>query len=558
MHRKNFINFFILIICFQFKVSAQNDTIWFDHEWNKTSKISAKFFRPQPENKEGKYMIKDYYINGQLQMEGLSIKQDTTIFDGEVTHYYKSGATQSKVNYTNGVPNGSATQFFENGVISDIIPYVDGVENGTYKAYYENGNLRGRINFKNNVRDGVYEEYYENGNKKAYIFYENNYPNGDFIEYFDNGKLKYASYLENGKLQGPVKIFNSEGELKTAGTFIDNKKYGVWTSVGDDKVITRTYKNDILDGEITYEMNRIENPIVYYYKGSGTYENGKLTSWILEKTYKDDFKPFRVMTFENGLEVWKNYDDDGNLRSKVAYGENTIENGNWKFYYPNKQIKHDITFIAKDCYKREQEFYLEEVEETVIESTESYDFTSEGKPKVPNYYLPDVLLQQEALNFFYKCKASANGNYTQYYENGNLKLKATLENGKPIDDIHLFSSSNKKTSFNLERDAQTINKFIKITPIATESYVKIDYSDIEPNPFEMIVYYTNDYGESNIRRVVVHPILNYYISDSSSDSEIFSIINQKLNSLEHVNFPLENFSIKIVYNIYNYKDTSFD
>ncbi|WP_460219844.1 toxin-antitoxin system YwqK family antitoxin [Psychroserpens sp. MEBiC05023] len=559
MHHKTIITFCILFACFSFLSRAQNDTIWFDQDWNETSKYYAEFFRPQPKLKNGKYLIKDYYINGQLQMKGLSIRQDSTFFDGLVTHYYKSGETKSTVQFKNGKPHGKATQYFENGSISLIVPYNDGVEHGTYKAYHKNGNLRGRIDLKNNIRDGLYEEYYENGNKRAFIIYKDGKVNGDFIEYFENGNIRYAAYQINNMLQGVVKVYDFDGKLNTQGQFIDNKKEGLWTSFGGDEyIIKRNYKDDILNGNLYYESTKTESSIVYYYKGNGTYKNGKLIAWDLRRAYLDDYTLYRSMTMENNKTIWKNYDDKEQLESKVIYNEDGIEDGSWLFYYPNSKVKHHVNFLAEDCLDRELNYAeVEDVEETVIESAQSYEIeTSKEKPTIPKTYLPNLLLEQESFSLEYKCKASAYGDYLQFDSNGNPILKTTFENGQLKGDVILFDQNNKKSLFSTENHSDTLSKLVILTPIKTEDYVKIDYSDIEPNPFEMIVYYSNDYGETKFKRVVVHPLLNKWISNLPVNSEFYINIQNSLNTIEDLNFSSENFPRQLYYHTENYKESS--
>lgn len=253
MRHKFFALLVILSFSLQFTISAQNDTIWYDKEWNETSKLYAEFFRPKPKKENGKYIVQDYYINGKLQMVGPSIRQDTTLFDGEVTYYNKSGTTERTLNYKNGIPHGRATQYFE-----------------------------------------------------------------------------------------------------------------------------------------------------------------------------------------------------------------------------------------------------------------------DGKPR----------------------------------------LTSTFENGKLIGDIFIFDSSNKTLTFKIENDSKIINDILRITPIKTESYVKIDYSDIEPEPFEMIIYYTDDYGESKINRIIVNPILNYYISKLPKGSKHFYDIYSKLDALIKLNMSFEKFYGKLFYYIENYRDNS--
>jgi hypothetical protein len=51
----------------------QKDTIYYNKTWSNTTKDKAVFYRPLPlEQKDTLYVVKDYYKNGALQMEGLS------------------------------------------------------------------------------------------------------------------------------------------------------------------------------------------------------------------------------------------------------------------------------------------------------------------------------------------------------------------------------------------------------------------------------------------------------------------------------------------------------
>jgi len=537
-------------------VSAQNDTIWYDKEWKKTSKFHAEFYRPAPKKKKGKYIIKDYYLDGTLQMEGASIELDTTIFDGEVSHYFPSGSIQSKADFINGVLHGKATEFYEDGLIRRVQSFQNGLNHGEYKEFYANGQLRGSIEFNNDVMNGLYQEFHENGNKKTIQTFNDGQKDGDYFEYYSDGNIRYSGYFENGILQGETKMYNSDGKLQNSGSFIDNKKHGVWTTIGyENTVVSRTYDHEILNGEMTFEMQRTEASIEHHYKGRGMYENGKLISWSLQKQYKNDFQPYRVMSIENGKTVWKNYNDKRQLISEISYGEHNIEDGNWKFYYPNGKLKHDITFVAKDCYNK----MYDDEEEVVIEEVDHHAYNdANGTPGVPSGYLPDALIKQENFDYFYECSASAQGNYTHFYKNGKPKLKATFKDGMLIGEVHYFNKSNKKIEFNLNDELSNFDNLITITPIKTESYVNVDYTDVEPEPFEIIFYYEDNYGRSSIRKVIVHPILKAYISKLTTDSPFFSKLIVELNKNEDINFEHDRFSTRLYYKLESFEDHSYE
>ena len=52
-------------------VTAQ-ETIWFDANWNITTKDKAEYYRPTPKKVDKGFLLVDYYMNGKKQMEGFS------------------------------------------------------------------------------------------------------------------------------------------------------------------------------------------------------------------------------------------------------------------------------------------------------------------------------------------------------------------------------------------------------------------------------------------------------------------------------------------------------
>ena len=78
-------------------VNAQ-ETIWFDKNWQETSKENHEYYRPAPKKIKDGFWIVDYYKNGQIQMEGYSTNKNPNeeeIFDGLVLYYHPNGKTFS-------------------------------------------------------------------------------------------------------------------------------------------------------------------------------------------------------------------------------------------------------------------------------------------------------------------------------------------------------------------------------------------------------------------------------------------------------------------------------
>lgn len=108
------INFFLIFFSFSncTKLMGQDSIMFFDKNWNKTNKDSAKFYRYKPlkfetkktlgfklKNVDSIYQIKDYYIeNDSLQFFGYSIDKDANWLIGKSIWYDKNGAEISTQN----------------------------------------------------------------------------------------------------------------------------------------------------------------------------------------------------------------------------------------------------------------------------------------------------------------------------------------------------------------------------------------------------------------------------------------------------------------------------
>ena len=171
---KNFFLLLALIFSFFFNaLLAQNDTIWYDANWNEADKKIAEFYRAKPLLKGGLYLQIDYYLSGVKQMEAYSKDEKEPIYEGLVKWYFENGNIYQEANYSNGVLNGKRKVYYENGKIENTRNYRDGDLNGSWVVYYKNGQISEKGNYEKNLREGVWETFYTNGKSKEkgkYIF----------------------------------------------------------------------------------------------------------------------------------------------------------------------------------------------------------------------------------------------------------------------------------------------------------------------------------------------------------------------------------------------------
>ena len=180
MEKRIFLLILFLLSVFTYNSNAQNDTIWYNANWKKTTKSKASFYRPPVEKKENGYWVEDFYISGAKQMEALSTNPNEEVYDG------------------------------------------------TAKWFHENGNIFQIVNYNNGITEGERKVFYESGKPKTVSFYKNGKLEGVWKEYFENGKLKETGKYENGQRQGIWKMYYLNGKLKMEGKYVFNNKIDTW------------------------------------------------------------------------------------------------------------------------------------------------------------------------------------------------------------------------------------------------------------------------------------------------------------------------------------------
>lgn len=107
--------------------------------------------------------VKDYYLSGQLFMEG----------------------TYGEYSAEDGDGNGLFTWYFENGQKSKEINYVFGKQHGTYTSWYKNGVKKEEVNMVEGKKDGCYYQWKESGKPDVGL--------RGYFDFYENGKLVSGS-----------------------------------------------------------------------------------------------------------------------------------------------------------------------------------------------------------------------------------------------------------------------------------------------------------------------------------------------------------------------------
>ncbi|UNY97225.1 hypothetical protein MQE36_08955 [Zhouia spongiae] len=240
-----------LLFCYITVSYGQKDTLWFDKKWKETTKKNAHFYRPSVK-KEGKlYRVNDFYINGSLQMTGLSKRKDSiNIF--QAVWYNEQGHPTKELNCDKDKRNGTCTYYIEkedkttiareeltykDGKVIKTI-YFEGDKNGIrLEGYYDNGMTVKNIYYDKNGKEigqATYNDGQTVGKKVQYyynpmrvksiteyqlgtpVFTRSFYPNGSPRNQFNETTLTETFYDDQGNRLGAIKYqYSKESKYKT-------------------------------------------------------------------------------------------------------------------------------------------------------------------------------------------------------------------------------------------------------------------------------------------------------------------------------------------------------
>lgn len=348
-------------------VSAQEIT-YFDEEWKVIKdKKNAAFYRET--SKKGEYYyIKDFYINGVLQMEGMAIstKPNAEVFQGKVVWYYPNGKVNMLSNYKNGIQVGEYKYYNEKGQITqDFIYKEDGeIQSGKsyvykdeYSAYnvvsdYANGNLNKSVVYDNSITDIRYEESYNDG----YNVVEGKY-------YDKGGKLlgiykadKTDPYIGTGVkvdyYYNPMQVSCIITYKKGVTNYNDAKCY-----YDNGKLKKETINKGKTAIEIVYDENGKKLGTMEYryakeYETLVPFEGTSIGIDLYQRGKKIDY----IFQYKNGKQIDSKINDEhGNLQQHIIYGES----GDTKEIISYKDGKQTGKLIYKDGQPFDGELYNE-------------------------------------------------------------------------------------------------------------------------------------------------------------------------------------------------------
>ncbi len=196
-----------LFICIGAINAQEIETFYLPVPISKNKKIIYKRII-QFDKKSSLYHVRDYYPNGQIQMDGTyssfdkSIKEEslwcnfkTNTKEGEFTKWYKNGHIESKTNFLNGLRHGLYEYWYLNSQRESIQNYSNGQKHGKCTWWNNDGSVQQKLIFEKGLNQNPKDTNYH------YISYTPKKYNNDTFK-----KWPLIIYLHGGSSRGTDKI----------------------------------------------------------------------------------------------------------------------------------------------------------------------------------------------------------------------------------------------------------------------------------------------------------------------------------------------------------------
>ncbi|WP_422857905.1 toxin-antitoxin system YwqK family antitoxin [Flagellimonas sp. S174] len=334
-----------LLFCCVTNLQSQNDTIWYDAKWKESDKAKAMFYRISSKAENDLFRVRDYYISGQLQMEGYSTKPDRDYWEGKVVWYRENGKPFQVGNFVNGRLEREFISYLGDEKLTGTYKrgrFVAGKQNVDYRNYLfysefrndtlveisHSGSFTGRRNERYSAKNEKGETKiiksisYDNDENiiAEGIYVDGILHDGSELSFYDLGLAsRTITHYEKGKYLN-TSYYDEAGVLRVH--FMTKPKYqSVFYDRDGKKLdsIEYRWKNGYLS---PYEGKK--------YTGKSGYISGK------------DIEYGMIQAYESGYMVWEKKYDKGELQSYTTYGP---ENRKEKILYYNAQGKVNDSLV---------------------------------------------------------------------------------------------------------------------------------------------------------------------------------------------------------------------
>jgi hypothetical protein len=223
-----------------------NDTLWIGYDDTMlTSKKLAFFYRLRPNKKKDLYEIKDYYLDGTLQMEGTFTDYDGLLKEGKVLTYRSNGTLEWKAKYKDDKLIGTDRKLdkvailnIEEDLIKFKLPFKKTDEESDDSSSSGFRSIYGSNPFRSEFE--VDEKYFTSSTQGEYLITKNN----------KTDEVVSRLKLENDlPVEGSLVVYNGKKELLRIDKENNGDNYKLFVLYDDGSTFL---KFDMVDEDIKY------------------------------------------------------------------------------------------------------------------------------------------------------------------------------------------------------------------------------------------------------------------------------------------------------------------
>ena len=350
---------FCVLVCLVHLASAQSDTAGYKKYFHHNGQVSSEGFLVDGKP-EGWW--KTYYETGTLRSEG---GRKNFQLDSLWRFYSPGGELQSEINYRADRKEGLTRKYDTTGTVLSEENYVADLREGVTRYFRANGTLHTEVPFKAGKEEGRGYEYGEDGRVIALLFY-------------GGGMLRKREDINRvdalGLRQGVWKEFHPNGKVRSEGSYVDDRKQGIFKEYDAQGNLKDMVKYDggaidVAAGELlTVEIKRTFHPngrvaSLGSYSKSGKREglfkefatDGTVSS---AKIYQGDQLLSEGLVNDLGMMEgpWVEFYATGEKRAEGNYKEGR-KDGDWTFYHRSGKVEQKGKYQSGQAQGKWQWYY---------------------------------------------------------------------------------------------------------------------------------------------------------------------------------------------------------
>jgi len=202
--------------------SSSDDVIYFDIGWHKTIRENASYYRTHERYNDSLYLIRDYYRNGKLQMEGLSRTIDPITRNDTLTFYTAYGGKYAVEPYRNGRLEGERREWYPNGQLRRVTTFRNGTREGLAATWDMSGGKMSEGVYAEGRKQGVWRSWYGADGALDSGVYDHGIRVGYWREHFVDGTLSGESDSLVAGRRGTWTWYHRNGRIAAVEHFLDD------------------------------------------------------------------------------------------------------------------------------------------------------------------------------------------------------------------------------------------------------------------------------------------------------------------------------------------------